>query len=125
MKVFFPVLLVCLFASATAIGQSKSMKTATPDSTKAIQVVETACGMCQFGMAGKSCDLAVRINGKAYYVDGTSIDEHGDAHAKDGFCNAIRNAEVQGKIEDDRFKATYFKLVKAPSKKEKKKNSGQ
>ncbi|MEG1229877.1 MAG: DUF6370 family protein, partial [Flavobacterium sp.] len=63
-------------------------------------IVETACGECQFGMEGKSCDLAVRIDGKTYFVDGTTIDEHGDAHAKDGFCNAVRKAKVTGKVEN-------------------------
>lgn len=74
--------------------------------------VETACGECQFGMKGKSCDLAVRIDGKTYFVDGTTIDEHGDAHAEDGFCNAVRKASVIGKIENDRFKASSFTLIK-------------
>jgi len=46
------------------------------------------------------------------------IDSHGDAHAKDGFCNSIRKAEVQGEIINDRFKVTYFKLLKAEAKKE-------
>jgi hypothetical protein len=63
-------------------------------------------------MKGKSCDLAVRIDGKAYFVDGTTIDEHGDAHAEDGFCNAIRKAAVTGKVENGRFKATSFTLIK-------------
>lgn len=76
------------------------------------QIVETACGECQFGMKGNGCDLAVRIDGKAYFVDGTTIDQHGDAHAKDGFCNAIRKASVTGKIENNRFKATSFTLIK-------------
>jgi hypothetical protein len=62
-------------------------------------------------MAGKGCNLAVRIKGKSYFVDGTSIDEHGDAHADDGFCKAIRKAEVQGKVVKNRFVATYFKLL--------------
>jgi len=75
------------------------------------QVVDVACGECQFGMKGKSCDLAVRIDGKSYFLDGTKIDQHGDAHAKDGFCNAVRKAEVTGSIEGDRFKATSFKLL--------------
>ena len=61
-------------------------------------------------------DLAVRIDGKSYFVDGTDIDSHGDAHAKDGFCNAIRKAEVQGEIVNDRFKVTYFKLLKQEKK---------
>ncbi len=65
----------------------------------------------QVGPRWKSCDLAIRINGKSYFVDGTGIDDHGDAHAGDGFCETIRKAEVQGTISGDRFKATYFKLA--------------
>jgi hypothetical protein len=42
-------------------------------------IVEASCGQCQFGMKGYACDLAVRIDGKPYFVDGTSIDSHGDA----------------------------------------------
>jgi hypothetical protein len=75
------------------------------------QIVEVSCGECQFGLKGKSCDLAVRIDGKAYFVDGTKIDDHGDAHAKDGFCETIRKAEVTGKIVDNRFKVTSFTLL--------------
>lgn len=74
-------------------------------------MVEAACGQCQFKKPGTGCDLAIRINGESYFVDGTGIDSHGDAHAKDGFCNSIRKAEVQGEIVNDRFKATYFKLI--------------
>jgi len=87
-----------------------------PDPSKKIQLVEASCGECQLGLPGKGCDLAVRIDGKAYFVDGTSIDEHGDAHASDGFCEAIRKAEVQGEIVNNRFRATYFKLVKPEQK---------
>ena len=77
------------------------------------QVVEAACGQCQFRMAEKSgCDLAVKIDGKSYFVDGTTIHDHGDAHADDGFCEAIRQAEVKGEIIDGRFKAESFTLVK-------------
>jgi hypothetical protein len=74
-------------------------------------IVEASCGECQFGMKGKSCDLAVRIDGKSYFVDGTKIDQHGDAHAKDGFCNAIRKASVTGAIVGNRFEATSFTLI--------------
>lgn len=101
-----------------ALGFSASAQTDTsysnkPNAQKKIQIVEASCGQCKFGLKGKSCDLAVRINGKAYFVDGTKIDDHGDAHASDGFCEAIRKAEVQGEIVNNRFKATYFKLIKA------------
>ena len=74
-------------------------------------VVEAACGQCQFGLPGKGCDLAVRIDGKTYYVDGTGIDDHGDAHSEDGFCNAVRRAHVQGRVENGRFVAISFELL--------------
>ena len=77
------------------------------------QVVEAACGQCQLGITGKAgCDLAVRIDGKSYFVDGTSIHDHGDAHADDGFCEAIRQVEVKGEIIDGRFKAETFTIIK-------------
>ena len=79
------------------------------------QIVEASCGECQFGMKGKSCDLAIRIDGKSYFVDGTNIDDHGDSHAKDGFCETIRKAEVTGEIVNDRFKVVTFTLL--PEKK--------
>lgn len=78
------------------------------------QTVEAACGQCQFGMKGKGgCDLAVRIDGKSYFVDGTDIHKHGDAHAADGFCSAIRKADVVGEIKGDRFVVSEFKLLPA------------
>ena len=81
-----------------------------------LQVVDAACGQCRLGLPGKDCNLAVRINGKAYFVDGTTIDEHGDAHAADGFCQAIRKAEVKGTVINDRFKVTQFKLLPVAAK---------
>ena len=78
-----------------------------------IQVVEAACGQCQFNMTEKSgCDLAVRMNGKSYFVDNTNIDDHGDAHADDGFCSTVRTAQVKGKIVEGRFKVELFELIK-------------
>ncbi|HEY5771436.1 MAG TPA: DUF6370 family protein [Chitinophagaceae bacterium] len=110
--------IVCLLFISSAFGQKSDPKVSTPDPNKKVQVVETACGECQFKLAGKGCDLAVRIDGKAYFVDGTDIDSHGDAHAEDGFCKAVRKAEVQGNLVNDRFKVTYFKLLKEAEKKE-------
>lgn len=105
------------FSIFPALSQQKESKISVPDSTKKILIVEAACGQCQLGLKASGCDLAVRIKGKSYFVDGTSIDKHGDAHAEDGFCNAIRKAEVQGEIINDRFKATYFKMVMKPDPK--------
>lgn len=110
MKLLVSLFLIFAFGTI-AMGQTGVKKIHMIDSTKKVQQVETACGECQLAMTGKGCHLAVRIDGKNYFVDGTDIDDHGDAHAKEGFCNAIRKADVQGEIVDNRFKATYFKLV--------------
>ena len=117
MRAAFLCLVILLFTSVV-VGQKIDSKVAVPDTTKKIQVVETACGQCQFKLTGKGCDLAVRIEGKGYFVDGTDIDSHGDAHAKDGFCNAVRKAGVQGELVNNRYKVTYFKLIKEDAKKE-------
>ena len=100
--------LLFLFSVLLVNGQEKKEQ-------PKVLIVEASCGQCQFKMKGHGCDLAVRIDGKSYFVDGTSLDSHGDAHASDGFCAAIRNAEVTGSIVDNRFKATSFKLL--PEKK--------
>lgn len=96
--------LLLLLSSISILAQDKK-------ETSKVQIVEASCGQCQFGMKGKSCDLAVRIDGKPYFVEGTSIDSHGDAHAKDGFCASIRKAEVIGTLKNNKFVVTYFKLL--------------
>ena len=106
MKVFLTILLGFIITPAS-FAQNKASQQIKSDK----QIVEASCGQCQFGLKGKSCDLAVRINGKAYFVDGSKIDDHGDAHAKDGFCQKVRKAEVSGKVVNGRFLATYFHLL--------------
>ena len=101
------------------INNAESLEPVNPTETQNAedisihQVVEAACGQCQFGMTETSgCDLAVRIDGKSYFVDGTNIHEHGDAHADDGFCEVIRRADVKGEIIDGRFQSESFTLIK-------------
>lgn len=106
-----------MFFGLNVNAQSKK-STSAPDKSKKIMIVDASCGQCQFGLKGESCDLAVRIDGKAYFLDGTKIDDHGDAHADDGFCKAVRKAEVQGEVKNGRFVATYFKLLPAAEHKE-------
>ena len=76
-------------------------------------IAEVSCGQCQFELTGQDgCDLAIRIDGKTYFVDGAHIDDFGDAHDKNsGFCEVIRKANVVGVIENERFKATSIELV--------------
>ena len=65
-----------------------------------------------FAMDGQvGCDLAVRINKKSYFVRGAAIDDFGDAHAVDGFCNSIRKAKVKGRVEESIFVVSSFELL--------------
>ena len=99
------ILLAIFFSTLSVFAQEKKI-------TLEKQIIETSCGQCQFDMdEQRGCDLAVRIDGKAYFVEGTSIDDHGDAHAHAGFCQAIRKAEVSGEVVDKKFKATHFVLL--------------
>tara|TARA_Y100001970_G_C14169549_1_gene823334 strand:+ start:100 stop:483 length:384 start_codon:yes stop_codon:yes gene_type:complete len=75
-------------------------------------LVLASCGMCNFGTKDRTCSLSIQINEKAYNVKGTHIDDHGDSHASDGFCNAVRVAKVSGKVKKDNFIAETFVLQK-------------
>ncbi len=86
--------------------------TSIPENGSIKGMVLASCGMCNFGMKNKSCSIAIQINEDAYPVKGTNIDDHGDSHAKDGFCNAIRVAKVSGTIEDGVFLVENFNLQK-------------
>ncbi len=79
------------------------------------QIVDASCGTCNFGLKGKACELAVKIDSISYFVDRTKINDHGDSHAKDGFCNAVRKAKVSGKVVNGRFKSKSF-VVQKPEK---------
>jgi len=100
-------LFICIATNAQELSVSEQAK----QKPKTL-IVEASCGQCQFGMKDKKgCDLAIRIDGKSYYVDGTDIHKHGDAHAADGFCSTIRKAEVVGEVKDNKFIASSFKLL--------------
>lgn len=115
MKKTFPLIVFSLM-TLVSFSQTKDSLSERPDANKKLYVVEASCGQCKFHMEGKGCHLAVRINGKSYFVDGADIDSFGDAHGSDGFCMAIRKAEVQGKVVNNRFKLSYIKLLKTDDK---------
>ncbi|MEJ7611276.1 MAG: DUF6370 family protein [Ferruginibacter sp.] len=110
MKLF---VLVFVFACAGYTVNAQSSVAAAAPQTEFVkpQTVEASCGTCMFKMDGTGCELAIRMDGKSYFVDGTTIHKHGDAHGENGFCNAIRKAEVTGSIVKDRFVVTNFKLL--------------
>ena len=102
------ILLFILIAGIQVLYAQKK-----PSKKKISQVAEASCGQCNFNLKStKGCCLAVRLDNKAYFIDGANIDDFGDAHAQDGFCNSIRKVAIKGKIIAGRFKAKSFKLVK-------------
>ena len=66
-----------MFISFTAYGQTEKSDQKTPET----QIVEASCGQCNFDLSGGGCALAVKIDGKAYFVGGAELHDHGDAHA--------------------------------------------
>lgn len=108
-------LLFCLIASlffTAANAQDSTNKKLVFNPKSPVYELEATCGTCMFKMEGKGCILAVKFKDKNYFVGGTDIDDHGDAHDKDGFCNAIKKAKVQGTVIGDKFLVTYFELIK-------------
>lgn len=101
MKTFFLAVIVTILSSCGSVKET----------TKINQIVNASCGICNFNMTGDECDLAIEIDGKYYYTVGSGIDEHGDSHAADGFCNAIRKAEVVGEIKHGVFYIESFKVL--------------
>lgn len=105
------IILNIFFIALSVIAFSQDSTTQKLNPSKKVQIVEASCGQCQFKMAGKGCTLAIRMDGKSYFVDKADIDGFGDAHAEEGFCNAIRKAKVQGEIVNNKFVASYFELI--------------
>ena len=102
MKKYLLILLVS-FTAIAVNGQTKE---------KTYKVL-AACGQCQFNMSGsQGCDLAIQIAGKHYWVNGSSLSDHGDEHAEDGMCLVIRKAKVVGKLENDTITVSEFTLLK-------------
>ena len=89
----------------------KDILTTVPENNTINGKVEASCGMCNFGMDSRDCSLAIRVGEISYNVTGTGMEDHGDSHAKDGFCNAIRIANVKGKVTKGKFKSESFALI--------------
>lgn len=110
MKNLFIIALIT-FMSTTVFAQKKE---------KTYKVL-ASCGTCNFDMPSESgCELAVQIAGKHYWVNGSTLQDHGDEHDPEGgMCKNIRKAEVVGKIENDRLMASSFILLEDKKKKKK------
>jgi len=97
--------------TATENTLPSDILTAIPENNILEGKVEASCGMCNFGAKDSDCGLSIRVGENVFRVKGSGIEDHGDSHADDGFCNAIRVAEVKGKIKRGKFKSESFTLV--------------
>ena len=89
-----------------------NVMTAIPQNKVVEGLVEASCGMCNFGMNSKGCGLAIRIGEQVLKVKGSKLGEHGDVHAKDGMCETIRIAQVDGRVYQNKFYSDTFTLRK-------------
>ena len=88
------------------------IKAAQKPSTLEERLVTAGCATCIFEMKNVTgCKLAVEIGGKHLLVKGTGIDDHGDAHAGDGLCNAARRSIVSGTVKEGVFVSSALKLL--------------
>ena len=65
-----------------------------------------SCGMCNFLTDDNDCSLSVKIGNKVLKVRGVGIDDHGDSHASDGYCNVIKKKYVEGIVRNNLFLPT-------------------
>ena len=130
LKKIIPILLAVyifpfnsIYAGCGSCGVSKTKLAVAPANPELIGelsadgvvsgFVLASCGMCNFGMDSKAgCSLAIKIGETTYPVKGTSIADHGDSHAKDGFCNAVSVVSVVGNVKDNIFLAESFEVQK-------------
>lgn len=103
MKNLIIITILCL--SALTVKAKKKEKT---------YKVLAACGQCQFGMNdSEGCDLAVQVAGKYYWVNGSSLHDHGDEHDPEGgMCKTKRKAKVVGRLKNDTIYSSEFILIK-------------
>jgi hypothetical protein len=99
-NLFFALLLV-LGACATTKSQQNTISGVYP----------VSCGKCNFDMTGDECELAIEIEGKRYYVEGSDIHDHGNPDAEGGMCTKVRKAEVTGQLKFGVFRAESFTLL--------------
>lgn len=94
-----------------------SLTTQAQKKEKTYKVI-AACGTCNFNMSSPTgCALAIQVAGKYYWVDGSTLEDHGNEHNANGMCKVTRKAEVQGTFKGNRFNATSFALLQEKKKK--------
>ena len=83
--------------------ESKGLVEAIPANKFIKGNVIISCGMCNFMTNDNDCSMAIKIGKGVYNVSGVNINEHGDSHATDGYCNVIKKVYVEGRVSGNRF----------------------
>jgi len=101
-----------VMAGCGGCGPSRSQKTekkglleSVPRNNYIEGNVLISCGMCNFMNGDRNCALAIKVGSKVLSVKDVGIDEHGDSHSKDGYCNVIKKVYVEGRVKGKSFKA--------------------
>ena len=69
-----------------------------------------SCGMCNFMNGDNDCALAIKVGQNVLSLKDVGIDDHGDSHAKDGYCNVIKKVYVEGRVRGKTFKANKMEF---------------
>jgi len=118
MKYFTIILVFSLFlisevmAGCGGCGPSRSKKSekkglleSVPRNNYIEGNVLISCGMCNFMNGDRDCALAIKVGSDVLSVRDVGIDDHGDSHARDGYCNVIKKVYVEGRVKGKSFKA--------------------
>ena len=66
--------------------------------------------MCNFMNGDNDCALAIKVGRDVLSLKDVGIDDHGDSHAKDGYCNVIKKVYVEGRVRGKTFKANKMEF---------------
>ena len=123
MRIFTMTLTVCALllsevkAGCGGCGPSKIHKSekkglleAVPRNNYVEGNVLISCGMCNFMNGDNDCALAIKVGSKVFSVKGVGIDDHGDSHARDGYCNVIKKVYVEGRVRGKSFTANKMEF---------------
>jgi hypothetical protein len=69
-----------------------------------------SCGMCNFMNGDNNCAIAIKVGRDVLSLKDVGIDDHGDSHAKDGYCNVIKKVYVEGRVRGKTFKANKMEF---------------
>ena len=69
-----------------------------------------SCGMCNFMNGDNDCAIAIKVGRDVLSLRDVGIDDHGDSHAKDGYCNVIKKVYVEGRVRGKTFIANKMEF---------------